>query len=345
MNGPALRRVPVERGGDQLLAGAALADDQDRSVVRGGQADRLEYLTHRGALADQFGLLVVASGASSDSSSRSRRALTSKAGHVASGPLQGQQDFVQVERLTQIVVAPRLMASMAAAEPPSAVTTITGKSASSGPSWRAPPVHLDRASSGPAARRRVSRRESGPAPHYHGCLQRMVAFGLEQHEVAADRPVIVGDKNLRTAMGSSIRRRGPARQGEERARAVGPDRHEARRGGPARSRGRWPDPVRCPSALVVKKGSKRWHHLGRKTRTGVRDARQDGAGRVLPRRQAERAARRHGLDGVGCQVAEDLEQGRGAMATGGRSVEIDLDADAFDSGGPAPAGRPRRPRR
>ena len=49
-------RVAMKRGRDQLLAGAALAQDQDRRVGRGGQTDRLEDLAHRGALADQLGL-------------------------------------------------------------------------------------------------------------------------------------------------------------------------------------------------------------------------------------------------------------------------------------------------
>ena len=46
----------MQGGGDEFLAGAAFADDQDGRVGRGGQADRLEYLAHCGALADQLGL-------------------------------------------------------------------------------------------------------------------------------------------------------------------------------------------------------------------------------------------------------------------------------------------------
>ena len=48
--------VAVQGGGHQLLAGPALADDQDGGVGRGGEADRLEDLTHRRALADELGL-------------------------------------------------------------------------------------------------------------------------------------------------------------------------------------------------------------------------------------------------------------------------------------------------
>ena len=48
--------MAVQGGGDQFLAGAAFADDQHGGIGRGGQADRLEDLAHRGALADQLGL-------------------------------------------------------------------------------------------------------------------------------------------------------------------------------------------------------------------------------------------------------------------------------------------------
>ncbi len=57
MNGPAPRSEwRCSAVADQLLAGTAFADDQDRRVGRGREADRLEDLTHRGTLADQLGL-------------------------------------------------------------------------------------------------------------------------------------------------------------------------------------------------------------------------------------------------------------------------------------------------
>ena len=109
-NGPAgAVRVAVQGGGDQLLAGAALADDQDGGVGRRGQADRLEDLAHRGALADQLGLgvgrflgrLVRRSAAPGP-----QRLDLGGEGPLPQGPLQGQEHLVEVERLGQVVVGP-----------------------------------------------------------------------------------------------------------------------------------------------------------------------------------------------------------------------------------------------
>jgi hypothetical protein len=48
--------VTMKRGGDELLASATLAEDQDWRISGGGQTDRFVDLVHRRALADQFGV-------------------------------------------------------------------------------------------------------------------------------------------------------------------------------------------------------------------------------------------------------------------------------------------------
>ena len=78
-------------------------------VGRGGEADRLEDLAHRGALADQLGLgvgrfvgclvrLFVGPGP--------QRLDLEGQGTLPQRPLEGQQDLVEVERLGQVVVGP-----------------------------------------------------------------------------------------------------------------------------------------------------------------------------------------------------------------------------------------------
>ena len=69
-------------------------------------------------------------------------------------------------------------------------------------------------------------------------------------------------------------------------------------------------------------------------RAGVRHAGRDRVpGRVPPGRQAEGPARRHGLDGVGRQVAEDLQQGRrGHRHRRQARIEVDLDPDPLRLG-------------
>ena len=65
--------------------------------------------------------------------------------------------------------------------------------------------------------------------------------------------------------------------------------------------------------------------------TLARIARRAGSS---PGRQAEGPAGRHGLDGVGGQVAEDLQQGRrGHRDRRQIGIELDLDADALCLGG------------
>ena len=51
--GAAAAAQPVERGGDELLAGPGLAEDQHRHVVRGHAPDPVEERRHRRAPADQ----------------------------------------------------------------------------------------------------------------------------------------------------------------------------------------------------------------------------------------------------------------------------------------------------
>ena len=48
------RRILVERPGDELLAGAALAVDQNCRAARRGLDDQVEHLPHPGALADDL---------------------------------------------------------------------------------------------------------------------------------------------------------------------------------------------------------------------------------------------------------------------------------------------------
>ena len=98
-----------------------------------------------------------------------------------------------------------------------------------------------------------------------------------------------------------------------------------------------PRPV--PSALVVKNGSNRCVRAPRARGPGrcrPRSAERSAARRVEPGRQPEHAACRHGLERVGRQVAEDLQQGgRGHRDRGQVGVEVDLDADPLRSAGAA----------
>ena len=96
----------MERSGDQLLAGSALADDQYGGVHRGRQPDRFEDLEHRGTAADQLGLVVVSVLSFSGVllRPRSQGLDFDGQGPLPQGPFQGQKNFVEVERLAQVVV-------------------------------------------------------------------------------------------------------------------------------------------------------------------------------------------------------------------------------------------------
>ncbi len=110
MNGPGRAvRVAVQGGRDQFLAGAALADDQDGGVGRGGEADRLEDLAHRGALADELGLGVagfVGCVVRLFAGPGPERLDLERQGTLPQGPLEGELHLVEVERLRHVVIGP-----------------------------------------------------------------------------------------------------------------------------------------------------------------------------------------------------------------------------------------------
>ena len=92
------RPVVVDGAGDELLAGAALAGDQDRDVLRGDAADGLVDLTHRRAAAEDRAIRVGIRLGLGDH----------RRGAHPTGDLQGLADhppqMVQVERLEEVVV-------------------------------------------------------------------------------------------------------------------------------------------------------------------------------------------------------------------------------------------------
>ncbi len=106
-------RMTMEGRGDELLTGAALADDHDGLFGGRRAADRLEDGAHRRALTDQFGFGVDVfrcfRGVGCIGSAGTQRLNLGGQGPLLEGALQGEENFLQVERLTEIVIGwPRL---------------------------------------------------------------------------------------------------------------------------------------------------------------------------------------------------------------------------------------------
>ncbi len=91
----AVGAVAVDGAGDQLLAGAALAGDEDGGVARGHQGDALEDRLHGRALPDD---LFRRAGGGAVVRGRCRLL-----GPALQGPGDGVERLVQVERLGQVV--------------------------------------------------------------------------------------------------------------------------------------------------------------------------------------------------------------------------------------------------
>ena len=92
-NGRSARRLCDRAPGDQLLAGAALAQDQHVDVLRGDAADRLAHLLHDGAAADDaVGALL----------GRQQRGHAHQAGGLE-GAVEDLAEPVEVDRLDEVV--------------------------------------------------------------------------------------------------------------------------------------------------------------------------------------------------------------------------------------------------
>ena len=87
---------------DHLLAGPALAQDQDVAVGRGDAVNQVAHLLHRRALADDAARLVPRAELFLE------RLMVALQGHVLQQPLDPQQDVVEKERLGQVVVRAEL---------------------------------------------------------------------------------------------------------------------------------------------------------------------------------------------------------------------------------------------
>ena len=227
-------------------------------VGRGGEADRLEDLAHRGALADRARARRRPRSEESPrlvAGSRPQRLDLEGQGTLPQRPLQGQQDLVEVERLGQVVVGPaahRLDRGGRAAEGGDDDHRQVGQ--------RRPELgqHVQAVAAGHLEVKQHGVGASCGDPRQRlvavGRLEGMIALGLEQqHEVAADRAVVVGHQDRGGVVRSSVvlrccsargGRQGEGEDGTGRPRRGW--RREGRRGGPGRSRGRSPGPARSP---------------------------------------------------------------------------------------------------
>ena len=125
MNGPfGALAVVVERVGDQLLAGAVLALDQDVGVAAGDALDQLEHLVHLLALADD-----VAEAELVLDLLLEQQVLAEQVAPL-DGPLEHREQRVGVDRLLdEARSAPAFIASTAFGTLPWPVTTMTSVSA------------------------------------------------------------------------------------------------------------------------------------------------------------------------------------------------------------------------
>jgi hypothetical protein len=115
------RAVPVQRAGDQLLAGSGFAGDHYRRIRLRQPADRAEHFLHRRRLAQHFGRL-----------GRRRRG-RHHCRRLGRRPADQRQRVIDVERLRQVLERAALECSDRAVEIEYAVMMIT-ESADSVPS-------------------------------------------------------------------------------------------------------------------------------------------------------------------------------------------------------------------
>ena len=120
--------VLVDGPGDQLLAGAALAEDQHRHVLRGDPADRLVHLLHRRAAADQQRRPPAAAGVDL----RHRRPARASAGWTRTARSTSSRSSASSSGLSRYSNAPSFIASMAGSVVPCPVMRMTGMRASIG---------------------------------------------------------------------------------------------------------------------------------------------------------------------------------------------------------------------
>jgi hypothetical protein len=194
-------RVAMQRRGDQLLARAALADDQDGRIGRGRPADRLEDLAHRGALADERRLVVralVGRGTRVAAGLRPQRADFLGQGALPQRSLQGQHDLVEIERLGEVVIgspAHRLDGGGRPAQGGDDDDRQVGQlRAQLRQDLHAVAAgHLEVEQDG--VRRLLG--DLGQRLSAVGRLQGLIALGSqEEHEIAPDGPVVVGHQDL-----------------------------------------------------------------------------------------------------------------------------------------------------
>ena len=92
------RAAIVERAGDQLLAGARLAEQQDGRVARRDRVEAVHHPTHDGRAADDLLRLVQAR------ELHARLAQLALNRHLGRDPLDAQRDVFAGERLPEVVV-------------------------------------------------------------------------------------------------------------------------------------------------------------------------------------------------------------------------------------------------
>ena len=236
--------VPMQGRGDELLAGAALADDQDRLDRGGGAAHRLEHLPHRGASSHERRLVVaVVVGR--------RLARLDRQRLLAERPRHGPSHLVQVEWLGEVVVGPAAHGLDRRPRRPERGDHDHGQIgeplAQLGQDFQAIAVghlHVKEHGVGPVLGDGRERRQAVAD------LDDAVSFGAEEPaEVAADGRVVVGHEH-----GGILRRQFHHEPSEGRVTTNSappvlrfPGRDRPRRGR-ARSRGRWPGPARSRAA-------------------------------------------------------------------------------------------------